>query len=54
VETNPDQPPAILEFEEEDPAQWSLAVVQADDSFMGAVALHHRRMQVRAFTLTPS
>jgi len=54
VEINPDQPPVILEFEEEDPAQWSLAMVQADDDFMGAVALHHRRMEVHAFTLSPS
>ena len=54
VETNPDQPPVILEFEQEDPAQWSLAMLQPDDGFMGAVALHHPRMKVRAFTLTPS
>ncbi len=54
VETDPDQPPAILEFDEEDPAQWSLAMVQPDDGFMGAVALHHRRMEIRAFSLTPS
>ena len=54
VETNPDQPPVILEFEQDDPAQWSLAMLQPDDGFMGAVALHHRRMKVRAFTLTPS
>ena len=54
VETNPDQPPVMLEFEKEDPARWSLAVVQPDDGFMGAVALHHRRMEIRAFSLTPS
>ncbi len=54
VETNPDQPPAILEFEQEDPAQWSLAMVQPDDGFMGAVALHNRRMKISAFILTPS
>lgn len=51
VETNLDQPPVMLEFEQEDPAQWSLAIVRPDDGFMGAVALHHRRMEVYAFTL---
>jgi len=54
VEINPDLPPVVLEFEEEDPARWSLAMVQPDEHFMGAVALHHRRMEVSAFTLTPS
>ncbi len=54
VETNPDQPPVILEFEQADPAQWSLSMLQPDDGFMGAVALHHPRMEVSAFTLIPS
>ncbi len=52
VETDPDQPPVILEFEQDDPAQWSLAMVQADDDFMGAVALHHPQLEVQAFKLT--
>ncbi len=47
VEANLDRPPVILEFEQDDPAQWSLAMLQPDDSFMGAVALHHRQMNVR-------
>ena len=51
VEINPDQPPVILEYEKGDPAQWSLAMVQPDEGFMGAVALHHRRMELYAFTL---
>ncbi len=54
VEINPDQPPVILEYDKGDPAQWSLAMVQPDEGFMGAVALHHRRMELYAFTLTPS
>jgi len=51
VETNPDKPPAVLEFEEEDPSRWSLALVQPDEGFMGAVAMHHRQMKIRAFKL---
>jgi 4'-phosphopantetheinyl transferase len=51
VEIDPDRPPAVLEFEKENPAQWSLAMVQPDPGFLGAVALNHRRMDVSAFTL---
>lgn len=51
VETNPDKPPAVLEFEDEDPSQWSLALVQPDEGFIGAVAMHHRQMNIRAFKL---
>ncbi len=53
VGTDPDQPPAIVEFELDDPAQWSLAMVKAGDGFMGAVALHHPQLEVQAFKLTP-
>lgn len=51
VEVNPRLPPAIREFEEEDPAQWSLIMTQPGEGFMGAVAMHHRQMEVRAFSL---
>jgi len=51
VETDPGLPPAVLDFEGEDPAQWSLALVQADKGFIGAVAMHHRHMKIRAFRL---
>jgi 4'-phosphopantetheinyl transferase len=51
VETNPDRPPYVLEFDQGDPAQWSLAMVQPDEGFMGAVALHHPRMDLSAFFL---
>jgi len=51
VETNPDRPPVILEFAQDDPAQWSMSMVQPDHGFMGAVALHHRQLEVHAFTL---
>ena len=51
VETDPDKPPAVLEFEEEDPARWSLALVQPDEAFIGAVAMHHQQMKIRAFKL---
>ena len=54
VETDLDLPPVILAFEQDDPARWSLAMVQPDEGFVGAVAVNHRKMDVFAFTLTPS
>ena len=51
VETDPERPPAVLEFEEEDPTRWSLALVRPDEGFLGAVAMHHRQMKIRAFRL---
>jgi len=53
VEIDPDQLPSILEFENEDAAQWSLALVQPEDGFLGAVAVHDAQMAVRAFRLLP-
>ena len=54
VEMNPDKPPAILEFENEDAAHWSLALLQPDPDFIGAVAANNARMRVQAFHLLPS
>jgi 4'-phosphopantetheinyl transferase len=53
VEIDPDRPPSILEFENGDAAQWSLALVQPEDGFLGAVAVHDDLMAVRAFRLLP-
>jgi len=52
VETDLKRPPSILEFEDDDPQCWSLAVVQPDNGFIGAVAMHHPRMEITAFSLS--
>ena len=54
VEMDPDLPPAILEFENNDPAQWSLMMVRPEEGFAGAVAANIARMTVRAFRLLPA
>ena len=54
VEMDPDQPPEILDFENEDPQQWSLALLQPEPGFIGAVAANNARMRVQAFHLLPS
>ena len=53
VEINPNLPPSILAFEDEEAAQWSLAVVRPEDNYLGAVATHHAHMSIRAFRLLP-
>ena len=54
VEMDPDKPPAILEFENEDAAHWSLALLQPDPDFIGAVAANNARMKVQAYQLLPA
>jgi 4'-phosphopantetheinyl transferase len=53
VEIDPDLPCSILEFENDNPAQWSLALVQPEEGFIGAVAVHNELMTVRAHKLLP-
>jgi 4'-phosphopantetheinyl transferase len=54
VDMDPDQRPEILDFENEDPAKWSLALLQPEPGFIGAVASNNARMTVRAFKLLPA
>jgi 4'-phosphopantetheinyl transferase len=54
VEMDPDQPPAILDFENEDAEQWSLALLQPEPGFIGAIAANISRMRVKAYQLLPA
>ena len=54
VEIDPDLPPAILDFENEDAGQWSLALLQPEPGFQGAVAMNHEDMRVTAYRLLPA
>lgn len=54
VEMDPDLPPAIIDFENEDAKQWSLALLQPEPGFTGAVASDHERMTVKAYRLLPT
>jgi 4'-phosphopantetheinyl transferase len=54
VEMDPDQPPAVLDFENEDAAKWSLALLQPEPGLIGAVAADLEQMAVRGFTLLPA
>jgi len=54
VEMDPDQPPAILDFEDDHADHWSLAVVRPEAAYLGAVATHHSKMAIRACRLLPN
>jgi hypothetical protein len=54
VEIDPSLPPSILDFENEDAGQWSLAMIQPEQGFMGAVAANSGQMTVQARRLLPA
>lgn len=54
VETNPIRPASILDFEDDDAAAWSLALLQPEKGFVGAVAVRDKSADVRAFRLLPA
>jgi 4'-phosphopantetheinyl transferase len=54
VQMDPDAAPAILDFEDDDVRHWSLAVVRPDTAYLGAVAIHHSKMAIRACRLLPN
>jgi 4'-phosphopantetheinyl transferase len=54
VETRPDLPPAVLDFENENASNWSLALTCPEKGFLGAVATHDLGMSLRSARLLPA
>jgi 4'-phosphopantetheinyl transferase len=54
VETDPAGPAKILEFEDEDAAHWSLALLRPETRFIGAVAIRDEGAKISAFRLLPA
>jgi 4'-phosphopantetheinyl transferase len=54
VETDPARPPAVLDFENGQASEWSLALVRPEAGFLGAVALQSEQMTVRTWRLLPA
>ena len=52
VEVNPDNPPAVLDMLDDDPAAWRLAVVQPAAGAIAAVAVRQPALQIQGFSLT--
>ena len=53
VETDLAQPAAMLDFDGQGPGDWSLALVEPDPAYLGAVAARGAGMRVEAFRLLP-
>ena len=54
VAIDPAVPPRLLHFEDDDAAQWSLALVAPEERFLGAVAVRRPALQPVCFRLLPS
>ena len=54
VDVDPDRPAAILDFDHGQAAEWSLALLQPESGYLGAVAAHHREIKLLAFRLRPA
>jgi 4'-phosphopantetheinyl transferase len=54
VEMSLARPPAVLDFDGDDAADWSLALVQPEMNFLGAVAAHQGSMQLQGYRLLPA
>jgi 4'-phosphopantetheinyl transferase len=51
VETDPAQPPALLEMDDDDPKAWSLMTVHPESDFLAAVALRIPQANLRTYRL---
>jgi 4'-phosphopantetheinyl transferase len=54
VETRPDRPAAVLDFEGEPAAAWSLALIVPDPEYVGAIAMRDNRAAIRTYRLLPA
>ena len=48
------QPAAVLDIEGEEARRWSLALVQPDKEYLGAIASHDPVMKIRGFRMLPA
>ena len=54
VDTDPENPAAILAFDGDDPDAWWLQLVRPADSFLGAVATRSKPVTLRTFRMLPA
>jgi 4'-phosphopantetheinyl transferase len=52
VDVNPENPPAVLEMLDDDPAAWRLAVVKPAVGAIAAVAVRQQSLHLKGFSLT--
>lgn len=54
VDTEIGTPAAVLDFDNQGPGEWSLALVEPQDSFLGAVAIEDPLSTLKTFRLLPA
>ena len=54
LQMDPDGPPEVLEIEDDDAAEWSLALLRPSEDFLGAVAVRQPHIDVTCFQLLPA
>ena len=54
VETNPAMPPAVLEYDGDPEPDWSLALLEPEQGFLGAVAAPVGGLRIKALKLLPA
>ena len=54
VETDPSRPPAVLDFDGDAQAGWSLALLQPEDGYLGALAIHGSIGRLETRRLAPA
>lgn len=54
VETDPDRPTAILEFEGDRPEAWWLKLIQPSEAYLGAIATRSEPQEIKAFRMLPA
>lgn len=53
LQMDPDLPPAVLEIDDDDAAQWAVSLVRPGEGFIGAVAMRQPGMHMSCFRLLP-
>jgi 4'-phosphopantetheinyl transferase len=51
VDVNPDNPPAVLDMPDDDPAAWKLAIAKPTQTAIAAVAVRQKSMRLEGFSL---
>lgn len=52
VDVNPDNPPAVLDMEDDDPAAWKLAIAAPATSAIAAIAVRQKQVRLVGFGLS--
>jgi hypothetical protein len=52
VNVNPDEPPEVLDMQDDDPAAWSLAIAAPAHDAIAAIAVRQKKARLMGFNLS--